>query len=165
MATINELPEITEMNDDDLMMQGNTLGKLKKITWAKIWESIGKKIDEWTSSDFETEKKTITGAVNEVNNKLSVGNFFGFSVGRGTSKVITKKAYHSWIIVEFRGTHANVITIDQWNNIGRITGGNTGSKATIDIANPDSAVETTVTFNNTNGTSGIYYWCVDAAIA
>ena len=91
----------------------------------------------------------------------TIASFYAFAVGKGHIHAITKTAYHNFIMFEFRGTHANVITIDQWNQIGRITG--TQDWATVDISTTNSGqlVDSEITFDNTNGTSAIVYLIID----
>ena len=77
---VTDLTEKTEPSDTDLVMVGHEgAGDFRKITWKNISNSLKAKLQTWLFDGLITTDKTLVGAVNEVNNKLTpkVYSYFG----------------------------------------------------------------------------------------
>lgn len=80
--TVVDLDEKTTPMDMDLFVIGNAgTATLKKLKWSSMLAAIKTKIAEWTFQTLNTSDKTIPGALNELNNKITFENhpeFFAF---------------------------------------------------------------------------------------
>lgn len=71
MAKFTDYTEKTEPVDTDLALIYDTPAKVnKKFTFGNLWKWIAKKIVSEGISQLETTKKTIPGAINELNSKM-----------------------------------------------------------------------------------------------
>lgn len=70
MAKFTDYTEKTEPVDTDLALIYDTPAKVnKKFTFGNLWKWIAKKIVSEGISQLDTTKKTIPGAINELNSK------------------------------------------------------------------------------------------------
>lgn len=73
MAKFTDYTEKTEPVDTDLALIYDTPAKVnKKFTFGNLWKWIAKKIVSEGISQLETTKKTIPGAINELNSKTRI---------------------------------------------------------------------------------------------
>lgn len=85
---VTDLAENATVTDEDLFIVGSDgSAALRKVKWKNIITNIGDamkaKIAEWLFADLNTTDKTITGAINELNKKVSdlTGNTLRFANG------------------------------------------------------------------------------------
>ena len=72
MANFTNYTEKTEPVDTDLALIYDTPAKVnKKFTFGNLWKWIAKKIVSEGISQLETTNKTIPGAINELNSKIT----------------------------------------------------------------------------------------------
>lgn len=70
---ITDLEENTTIDDTDILMAGDKgTNALKRFTVAKLFDAIKTKIAGWAFDTLTTTDKTLPGAVNELNSKMSV---------------------------------------------------------------------------------------------
>lgn len=70
--TVVELDEKTAPVDADLFMAGDAgTAALKKFKWSNLLAAIKTKLAAWTFDTLTTNNKTLPGAVNELNSKMS----------------------------------------------------------------------------------------------
>lgn len=69
---ITSLPENTAAADEDIMLVGNAgTANLRRITFANIVKAVKGKIANWAFETLTTTDKTLSGAINETNDKIS----------------------------------------------------------------------------------------------
>ena len=69
---ITDLEENTTIDDTDILMAGDKgTNALKRFTVAKLFDAIKTKIAGWAFDTLTTTDKTLPGAVNELNSKMS----------------------------------------------------------------------------------------------
>lgn len=72
MAKFTDYTEKTEPVDTDLALIYDTPAKVnKKFTFGNLWKWIAKKIVSEGISQLDTTNKTIPGAINELNSKIT----------------------------------------------------------------------------------------------
>ncbi|WP_418482558.1 hypothetical protein, partial [Frisingicoccus sp.] len=70
---ITELEENTTIDDADILMAGDKgTNALKRFTIGAFLTAIKAKLAAWTFDTLQTTSKTLPGAVNELNSKMSV---------------------------------------------------------------------------------------------